>query len=80
MFTKIRIVGAWLVLIAGGLRLATAFYIALMDDRSQAAMLASRYLGSKSTGDVIDGTLTVIAFAVTIGILCEISRAIRRQN
>jgi hypothetical protein len=80
MFTRIGIVGAWLALIGGGLRLATAIYVASIEDPAHAAILKARYLGSKPVGDIIDGAITVIVFAVAIGILTEISRSIRRQG
>lgn len=42
------------------------------------AFWASRYLGSKNTGEVIDQALMVAACAIALGILVEISRAVRR--
>ncbi|WP_145693588.1 hypothetical protein [Gemmobacter caeni] len=58
----------------GALRVAMGF--ALAGDGAAAA----RYLGSSSPGEAIDQGLYTMIFAISLGILTEISRAVARRT
>ncbi|MFA6155057.1 hypothetical protein [Mesorhizobium sp.] len=71
-FTKFGLVIAWLLLTVGTFRVGTAFYIAY----TMQTNMAPRYLGSKTTGEVIDAGLLYILIGVALGVLVEISRSL----
>ncbi|MBX3579772.1 MAG: hypothetical protein KF723_21420 [Rhizobiaceae bacterium] len=60
----------------GALRIAMGLAIALSED---SRALAANYLGSKTTGEVINGGLEMLVFGIALGILTEISRAVRKD-
>lgn len=76
-FTKLGTVAAWLLLIAGAIRIATGMLVAVNLDTP--GFDPTRYLGSKSSGWAIDrGTLYILGAAV-LGMLTEISRSVRQR-
>lgn len=68
---------AWLALILGASRLAMGIFVAFKIYPSE--FEPSRYLGSTTSGEAINQGLLVILIAVSLGILVEISRAIRER-
>jgi ABC-type nickel/cobalt efflux system permease component RcnA len=78
-FTRLGTIAAWLGFLAAAFRIGTALFIVFgVTAAEDKAFMAARYLGSKSTGAVIDQALIVAACAIALGILVEISRAVRR--
>ncbi|WP_285294494.1 hypothetical protein [Aureimonas altamirensis] len=65
---------AALLLVWSVIRTGLAITIAF----SQNEELGRRYLGSMTTGEAIDSGFKVMAASIVLGILCEISRAVRR--
>ena len=68
---------AKLAIILAVLRIAIAVFVTLTEDPGSAA---ARYLGPGSTGQVIDEAIYVIVFAICLGVLTDISRALQRTN
>lgn len=78
-FTRLGTLVAWLALLLAVARIGVAVFILWgTRDAEVAASWTARYLGTKSTGQAIDQAGTVIAFAIILGILTEISRSVRR--
>lgn len=75
LFTRLGAVVAWLALSLAAFRSGLAIYGI---QSAEAALLASRYLGTQQFGSVLDQAAVVAAFAIALGILAEISRALRR--
>ena len=71
-FTKAGRVIAWLALIFGVARIALGLVVAQSGDPS----LASRYLGSGTSGQAIDQGLYVLIFGIIVGVLTDISRSL----
>ena len=71
-FTRVGRFMAGAMVILGGLRAAMAIVIAT----SGTPELARRYLGSGSTGEVIDASLTIVFLGVCLGVATEISKAL----
>ena len=67
---------AKLAIVLAVLRIAIAAYVTTTSDPSSAA---ARYLGAGSTGQVIDEAIYVIIFAICLGVLTDISRAVQRS-
>ena len=77
-FTRLGTVAAWLAFIMAAFRIGMALFIVFgVKAAGEKALLAARYLGSNSTAEVIDQALIVAACAIALGILVEISRAVR---
>jgi len=62
-------------LVLAVLRIAIAVYVTIAADPGSAF---ARYLGAGSTGQVIDEAIYVIVFAICLGVLTDISRAVQR--
>ena len=77
IFTKLGGVVAWLALVFGTIRVAMGFLIALSENREA---LSKLYLGSKTTGQAIDGGVMMLLFGIGLGILVEISRSVHRAD
>lgn len=78
-FTRLGTIAAWLAFLMAAFRIGMASFIVFgLEATEDKAFWASRYLGSKNTGEVIDQALVVAACAIALGILVEISRAVRR--
>jgi len=78
-FTRLGTILAWLALFFGALRVALGIVIASTAE-GVGPVFSPRYLGSKSTGEAIDQGLMMVVFAVSLGIIVEISRSLRRAN
>ena len=76
-FTRAGRIVAWLAIILGGLRIATAILVLMTDDPSAAAPML---LGSKSTRQAIDQGLYAIVFGVVVGVLTDISRSVSKPS
>lgn len=78
-FTRIGTLIAWLALLLGAARVGVAVFIATQSQNAaEAAAFTARYFGSKTTGEVIDQSALVMALAVALGILAEMSWSVRR--
>lgn len=77
MYTKIASVIAGIVLLVGILSLLTGSFIATSD---MTEVEAVRYLGNKTTGQMIDRGIYTIIFAVALGVLTEISKSLFNQS
>ena len=75
-FTRLATIAAFLALSMATLRFGLAVYG--LQGTEETAILASRYLGTKNFGPVLDQSAVVAAFAVGLGVLADISRAFRR--
>lgn len=62
-------------LVLAVLRIAIAVYVTIATDPGS---VYARYLGPGSTGQVIDEAIYVIVFAICLGVLTDISRAVQR--
>ncbi|HWJ89037.1 MAG TPA: hypothetical protein VNS12_13290 [Pelagibacterium sp.] len=78
MFLRLGSLIAWLALILGTLRVGIGFFVASIDDAESRAAMASRYLGSASSGEAIDQGLVAVVFGVVLGILVKIGRSVSR--
>lgn len=78
-FTTLGAIAAWIALILAAGRAGIAIYIFGMSDAEQARAWAARYLG-QPPGQAIDQAAVVALCAVALGILVEISRALRRER
>ncbi len=76
-FTRAGRIVAWMAIILGGLRIATAILVLMTDDPSAAAPML---LGSKSTGQAIDQGIYAIIFGVVVGVLTDISRSVSKPS
>lgn len=80
LFTRLGTVAAWLALIMAASRIGIAIYIITsISNAEEARAWAGRYLG-QSPAQAIDHASVVAACAIALGILVEISRAVRRNN
>lgn len=77
-FTRLGTIVAWLALILGALRFGIGFYVGSIDESQARAIAQARYLFSTSPGTAINQGSVLIAVAIAMGILVEISRAVRR--
>lgn len=75
-FTRLATIAAWLALSMATFRFGLAIYG--LQGSEEAALLATRYLGTRSFGPVLDQAAVVAAFAIGLGVLAEISRTFRR--
>lgn len=73
-FTKLGTIVAWMAFVLGVFRVATGFVVA--SNLDTAGFDAARYIGSSTSGRAIDQGLMMIAFAIGLGILAEISRRV----
>lgn len=71
-FTKLGRVIAWLLVIVGSFRAVLAFAIAFTTGQNTSPM----YLGSKTTGEVIDAGILYVLIGVVVGMVAEISRSV----
>lgn len=71
-FTKLGRVIAWLMVIVGSFRMVLALAIIFTTGQN----MSPRYLGSKTTGEVIDASLLYILIGVAVGVVAEISRSV----
>ena len=78
IFTRLGTVVAWLALLAAAGRFAIGVY-ALSLPADSARQVSARYLGTTNTAAALDQAGVVFAFAVALGVLVEISRALRRN-
>lgn len=78
-FTRIGTIVAWLLFILAGFRAGMALYISVfVSDPREAEIWAARYLVASDPDRAFSQAMPVLGFAVVIGILAEISRAVRR--
>lgn len=73
-FTRLGGIVAWLAFLLGALRIAMGLAVALSENRGE---LGPYLLGSKTSGQAIDGGMMMLVFGIGLGILVEISRAAR---
>ena len=78
IFTRIGTVVAWLAMLMAAGRFALAIY-ALTLPSDAASQISSRYLGTANPALVLDQAAVVFAFALALGVLVEISRAVGRK-
>jgi len=72
-FTRAGRIVAWLAIILGGIRIATAILVLMTDDPSAAAPMI---LGSKSIGQAINQGLYAAIIGIVVGVLTDISRSV----
>ncbi|MFD1942732.1 hypothetical protein [Paradevosia shaoguanensis] len=78
-FTRLGTVAAWIALIMAASRTGIALYIIFgISNAEEARAWAARYLG-QSPAQALDQALIVAACAIALGVLVEISRALRQQ-
>lgn len=75
-FTRLATIAACLALAMATFRFGLGIYG--MQGTEEAVFFATRYLGTKSFGSVLDQAAVGAAFAIGLGVLAEISRAFRR--
>ncbi|AXI53248.1 hypothetical protein SuNHUV7_10710 (plasmid) [Pseudoseohaeicola sp. NH-UV-7] len=73
MFTKLGRILAVMAVLWGVMRIAMAVAVLMSDDPSWATV---RYLGTKTTGQVIDQGLYTIIFGILVGVLTDISKSL----
>lgn len=79
LFTRLGTVAAWLALFMAASRIGIAIYIITsIPSAEEAKAWAARYLG-QSPAQAIDQASIVAACAIGLGILVEISRAVRAR-
>lgn len=78
IFTRLGTVVAWIAMLMAVARFAIAVY-ALTLPSEAANQISSRYLGTTNLAAVLDQAAVVFAFALALGVLVEISRAVRRR-
>ena len=71
-FTRAGRIVAWLAIIFGGMRIATALSVLQSGDPN----LAPTLLGSKTTGQAIDQGIYTVIFGIVVGVLTDISRSV----
>jgi len=74
LFTRLGTIAAFLVLVFGCLQLAIGLGVA---SEFIVEPTPGRYLGSRTSGQMIDRGVHVILFSIVLGILTEISRSLR---
>ncbi len=77
LFTRVGRVVAILAVILGVLRIAMGFIIAVGLSPSADP---SRYIGSRTTGEVIDQGIAVVLFGVVLGVVTCISRMLAKRG
>lgn len=78
-FTRLGAVVAWLGALMAVARIGISIYaLTLADDAAK--QFSSRYLGTTNIGAALDQAGLVLAFAVALGVLVEISRALNRKQ
>jgi hypothetical protein len=78
IFTKLGALAAWLALLMAVGRIGIAVYIITsIPNAEEARAWSGRYLG-QSPAQAIDQASIVVACAIALGILVEISRSVRR--
>lgn len=78
IFTRLATVVAWLGMLMAAGRFAIAIY-ALTLPNEAASQISTRYLGSANPASVLDQAGLVFACALALGVLVDISRAVRRK-
>lgn len=78
IFTRLGTIAAWLGMVMAAGRFAIAVY-ALTLPSEAASQISSRYLGTANPALVLDQAAVVFAFALALGVLVEISRAVSRK-
>lgn len=69
---------SWLAVVVGGMQLAMGFFVASQAEAETRVTMAARYLGAKTSGEAIDQSIMVFIFGVTLGVLVQIARGVRR--
>jgi len=77
MYTKLASFIVGLALILGILNIFIGVFIITSD---MSAVDVVRYLGNKTTGQLIDRGAYTIIFAITLGVLTEISKSLSIKN
>jgi len=78
-FTKLGSAVAWLIFAFAAVRISAALYIMVfIVEAEEAALWSARYFFSKSPDLVVTQTLPIAGGAIALGILVEISLAVRR--
>lgn len=78
-FTRFGTVVAWLLLGLCAFRVGTAIFIINVTNTPESfRALSERYLGTATTGEAFNQLPPILGFAIAIGILSEISKAVRR--
>lgn len=78
IFTRIGTLVAWIAMLMAAGRFAIGVYAAMQPTEAMRE-ISARYLGSTPAA-ALDQAAVVFAFAVALGILTEISRAVRAQD
>jgi len=79
-FTKSARILAVLALVFGLLRVVMGFSIAWIEPGEAREAARARYIGSKSTGEVIDKGIYTILVAVALGTLAEVGVSLRKRS
>jgi len=74
IFTTIARIIAWLMSLFGALLAAMGFYLAFS---SMPRAAVSNYIGSQTTGEVIDKGVLIFAVGIALGVLTDISKSVR---
>ncbi len=76
-FAKLSRIIAYLLLVAGSLRLLLGVIGASSVDHQA---FARRYLGTTTTGEAIDGSLKLIAIGIVFGIFWEVCNLLKHKS
>jgi hypothetical protein len=80
-FTRIGKVIAHLIFWMGLLTVGIAILVALGTDSLESnRALASLYLNARTSGEAIDKAVMYMAFALALGVLCEISSRMNKAD
>lgn len=69
---------SWLAVALGAMRIAMGYLVASQSEAELRVEMAARYFGSKTSGEAIDQGIIVFIFGVTLGVLVQIARGVRR--
>lgn len=75
-FVRLGSVVAWIALILGGGRIIAGIVAASGNTAAARAAMASRYLGSATSGEAINQGIVVVGFALLLGVLAHIARSL----
>jgi len=80
MFAKLGRIAAVLMLVFGVVRVALGLYVASIEPREAREAAQARYMGSQTSGQVINTGIYTILFAIAFGVLASISRKRSDEN
>ena len=78
-FIRLGSIIAWLALLLGAGRLVAGLVVASGSTSEARAAMASRYLGSATSGEAINQGILVVVVAVAFGILVKIARSLTQR-